>query len=112
MKVVKSVMERNIRLMKFGIEKYERCISRTIDGKKVLSNVEYYIYRSYFFGLIRRYLWLSCPHGVRIAYEVRFKYVWRKSFDASSFMNETDAMEVLSVIREHPEKFVRYVKNQ
>ena len=112
MKVVKSVMERNIRLMKFGIEKYERCISRTIEGKKVLSNVEYYIYRSYFFGLIRRYLWLSCPHGVRIAHEVRFKYVWRKSFDASSFMNETDAMEVLSVIREYPEKFVRYVKNQ
>lgn len=110
MKVVKSVMERNIRLMKFGIEKYERCISRTIEGKKVLSNVKYYIYRSYFFGLIRRYLWLSCPQGCRIAYEVRFKYVWCKSFGASAFMSETDAMEVLNVIREHPEKFVRYVK--
>ncbi len=96
--------------MKFGIEKYERCISRTIEGKKVLSNVEYYIYRSYFFGLIRRYLWFSCMQGCRIAHEVRFQYVWCKSFGATAFMSETDAMEVLNVIREHPDKFVRYVK--
>ena len=95
--------------MRIGIEKRETCISRTIEGKEVLTNVEYYVYRSYLFGLFKRYLWFSCPYGVRIAHEVRFKYVWRKS--ASSFRDEKCAMEVVEEIMEKPDKFVRYVKS-
>lgn len=94
--------------MRIGIEKRETCISRTIEGKEVLTSVEYYVYRSYLFGLFRRYLWFSCPYGVKIAYEVRFEYTRRKG--ASSFRDEKCAIGVVEEIREHPEKFVRYVK--
>lgn len=90
--------------MKFKIKEKLRVIKTNIEGKVLEERVDYYIYRSVFFGLVKLFVRLT-PSSWKKHEHVTVKY--EKIGPASVFTKE-EAEELIKAFKEQPDRFVRY----
>ena len=93
--------------MEYGISCHRNVIKRNIEGKVLLENTTYRVYRRMCFGLIRLYVALrpsshwEAYNEVAVCYELDARR-------ATSFDNREEAMALIEALRATPDKFIRY----
>ena len=91
--------------MRLGIKKNRRVTMTNIEGKVLQETVEWNVYRSLFFGLVKLYLRISPSVLWKDSARVYVSYDERLL--ASSFTKE-EAEELVKDIKRNPDKYVRY----
>lgn len=93
--------------MRFGISCHRNVIKRNIEGKVLLENTTYRVYRKAFFGLIRLYVALrpsshwEAYNEVAVCYELDARR-------ATSFDNCEEAKALIEALKATPDRFIRY----
>jgi len=93
--------------MRFGISCHRNVIKRNIEGKVLLENTTYRVYKKAFFGLVRLYVALRPSSHWEAYNEVTVCY----EFDArraTSFDNREEAKALIEALKATPDKFIRY----
>ena len=92
--------------MTFKVHKEKKVLKTTFEGKVLEQSTCYYVYRSFFFGLARLYLFISPDYhnGNKTEYEVNYT----PQEYASKFSKEEAEMLVID-LKNNPDKFVRYL---
>lgn len=92
--------------MKFRIEKHEEVVKTNIQGKALMIDTYYLVYRSFLFGLIRLYVKINPFYKKGFANEYTVEYA--PQHFASTFSLE-EAEMLIRDIKNNPDKFVKYV---
>lgn len=91
--------------MKFKIKEKRGVIKTNIEGKVLEETVDYYVYRSHFFGLLRSYVRLRPSSDWKKHKEVEVKYI---RIGLASVFTKEEAEELIKAFKEQPDRFVIY----
>lgn len=91
--------------MKYKIKEKRRVIKTNIEGKVLEETVDYYVYRSLFFGLVKLYVALRPSSDWKKRKEVGVEYT---RIGLASVFTKEEAEELIKAFKEQPDRFVRY----
>ena len=99
--------------MKFKIERVTRVSQTNIFGRPIEEETKYYIYRSFLFGLRKKYLWFERKSFFEDPEDNRYYvFYFNNRRNATSFSTEEDAQKMLNDIYNYPDDFIRILDKE